>query len=87
VPQRTPASGSVPIVLTLSAALLAITFARQRFLGTLFLTRLQIEGSPLDFFNDVLSQDLALEAFERALQALAFVNLNFSQLELTSVSK
>jgi len=41
---------------------------------------------PLDVLNDVLLEDLAFEALERALQALAFVNLNFSQREVTSVS-
>jgi len=34
---------------------------------------------PLDLSYDVLLEDLPLEALERALQALAFVNLNFSQ--------
>ena len=49
------------------------------FLHTLPLTRLQIERMPLDFFDDVLLEHLALEAFERTLQALAIMNLNFSQ--------
>jgi hypothetical protein len=34
---------------------------------------------PFDLLDDILLQDLALKAFERALQAFAIVNLNFSQ--------
>jgi hypothetical protein len=35
---------------------------------------------PFDLFDNVLLQDFSLKAFERALQALSIVKLNFSQL-------
>ena len=34
---------------------------------------------PLDLFDNVLLQDLSLKALKRALQAFAFVQMNFSQ--------
>jgi len=70
---------SVLIWLAVSATLLAVTLAGKRFLGALLLARLQIERMTLDFFNNVLLKDLTLKAFERAFQAFAIVNLNFSQ--------
>jgi hypothetical protein len=70
---------SVLIRLKISASFLAIALSRQRFLNALLLARLQIKRVPLDLFNDVFLEDLALETLECALQALAFVNLNFSQ--------
>ena len=59
--------------------LLAVALSRERFLGAFLLTRFQIEGMPLDLFDDVLLEDLALEALERAFQAFAIVNLNVCQ--------
>lgn len=70
---------SALIWLAVSATLFAITLAGKRFLGALLLTRLQIERVTLDLFNDVLLKDLTLKALERAFQAFAIVNLNFSQ--------
>jgi len=73
--------------LTVPSALLAVAFPCQRLLDALLLARLQIECVPLDFLNDVLLQDFALEAFERTLQAFAIVNLNFSQWNLPPAPK
>ena len=73
-----PQSGS-GLSVAVSRTLLAIAFARQCLLDSLLLTRLQIESVPLDVLDDVLLEDLTLEAFERALQTLAIVDLNFSQ--------
>lgn len=63
----------------IAGALFARALACQRGLYPLLLARLQIERVTFDVFNDVLLQDLALKALERALQAFAIVELNFSQ--------
>ena len=64
---------------TVSRPLLAVTFASKRLLDSPFLARLQIEGVPLDLFDDVFLQDFTLKALECALQALAIMKLNFCQ--------
>ena len=48
-------------------ALLAVTFARQRFLDALLLAGLQVKRVPLDFLDNVLLQHFSFEAPERAL--------------------
>lgn len=74
--------------LPLRATLLRCAIARplftsplacQRRLHPRLLAGLQVERVALDVLNDVFLQDLALETFQRALQALAFMELNFSQ--------
>ena len=62
-----------------SRTLLTGAFACQGCLGALLLTGLQIIRVPLDILDDVFRHDLALKAFKRALQALAFMKLNFCQ--------
>jgi hypothetical protein len=49
-------------------AFLAVALARQSGFDSLLLTRLQIESVSLDFPNDVLFQNFALEAPERVSQ-------------------
>jgi hypothetical protein len=49
-------------------ALFAVAPARQRRFNAFLLARLQIESVPLDFFDDVLLQNLALEAPLRVLK-------------------
>ena len=44
------------------ATFLPVPFAGQRLLGPELLTRLQIEGMALHFFDDVLLLDFSLEA-------------------------
>jgi hypothetical protein len=69
-----------PVVrLAVPGPLLAIAFSRQCRFYTLLLARFQIEGVPLDVFNNVFLEHFAFEALQRAFQAFAFVNLNLSQ--------
>src|SRR5581483_766812 len=59
--------------------LLARTFASLGRFCTLLLARLQIERVALDVLYNVLVHDLSLKSLECALQALAFMKLNFCQ--------
>ena len=54
-------------LLDVLASLLAVAFARQRFLGALLLAGLQVKRMPLDLFDDVFLLDLALKPAQRAL--------------------
>ena len=56
----------------------SVALPRQRLLGPPLVARLQIEGVLLDVLDDVFLLHLALEAAERALNGLAFLNLDFS---------
>jgi hypothetical protein len=60
-------------------SLLSVAFPCQRRFDSLLLARLQIVGVPFDVLDDVLIQDLSLEAAQRAFQALAIVKPNFCQ--------
>src|SRR6266568_2294656 len=71
-------------LLNLPAILLPVSFAGQRLLGPELLARLQIEGVPLDFLDDVLLLDLSLEAAKGVFQRFALLKLNFSQTKYTS---
>jgi len=64
---------------TVAVALFAVALASQRGLHTLLLTWLQIEGVPLDFLNDVLLQNFALEASQRIFERFTILNANFGQ--------
>ena len=66
------------------ANLLAITLARKRFLHTLLLTWFQVKRVTLDFLDDVLGLNLALEAAQRVLERLTFLYTNFCQEKYTS---
>ena len=68
-----------PIGFTIPRPLFAGALTCQCFLDPLLLTWFQVESVPLDVLNDVLLEDLSLEALERALQTFAIVKLNFSQ--------
>jgi hypothetical protein len=87
-PAGTPAHGSPhegrqsPFFLELlgiSAILFSSAFARQRLLDAELLARLQVESVPFDFPDNVFLQDLPLEAPQRVLQRLAFLQPYFSQ--------
>src|SRR5450432_18007 len=69
---------SLPL-LNLPASFLTIAFTGQRLLDAELLARFQVKGVPFDFPDDVLLQNLLLEAAERVLQRLAFLELYFSQ--------
>ena len=64
-PQRT--LRPVLIRIAFPRTLLAIPLPRQCRLDALLLAWLQIEGVPLNIFDDVLLQDLPLKASKRAL--------------------
>src|SRR6185503_13927368 len=65
-------------LLRFAPELLSIPLPRQCLLGPPFIARLQIEGMLLDVLDDVFLLHLALEAAKRALNGLAFLNLDFS---------
>jgi hypothetical protein len=58
-------------LLRIPASLLTIALAGQRLFDAEFLAWLQIEGVPFDFPDDVLLNNLPLEAAERVLHRLA----------------
>jgi hypothetical protein len=66
-------------LLRLPASLLTIAFTGQRLLDAEFLARLQVKGVPFDFPDDVLLHNLSLEAAERVLHRLAFLEPYVSQ--------
>jgi hypothetical protein len=61
----------------------SVALARESFLGALLLTRLQVEGMSLDFLDDVLLLDLALETAQRAFQGFSVLDVDFCQTRLT----
>ena len=61
------------------ATFLPVPFACKRLLDTQFLARLQIEGVPLDLFDDVFLLHLALEASEGVFQGFTVLESYFSQ--------
>ena len=74
LPSRADAAGLVLIV----SYLLADAFASQSLLYPALLTGFQVEGMLLDLLDDVFLLDLAFETPKRALDRLAFLNLDFS---------
>jgi hypothetical protein len=64
----------------MSASRLTIAFTGQRLLNAEFLARLQVEGVPFNFPDDVLLNNLSLEAAERVLNRLAVLEPHLSQL-------
>src|SRR5690348_13072336 len=78
----------VPL-LSFTASLLPIAFTGQRRLHAALLSWLQIKGVSFDLLDDVFSHYLPLEAAERVLQRLAFLQPYLSQLPpptLTTIS-
>jgi hypothetical protein len=61
------------------ATFLPVPFACQRLLDPQFFARLQIEGMPLDFFNDVFLLYLPLETPESVFQGFTVLESDFSQ--------
>jgi len=76
---RTPSTRPMLIRFAIAASLLAIALSCQGGLDALLLTGFQIESVTLDLFDNVFLKNFTLEAFERALQALAITNVDFSQ--------
>src|ERR1035437_5403468 len=70
------------LLLRLPPRLLAIAFTGQCLFDAELLARLQVKGVPFDFTDDVLLQDLPLEAAERVLHRLAVLKHYLSQTHL-----
>jgi hypothetical protein len=58
---------------------LTVTLASERFFNALFLAWLEVEGMPLDLFDDVLGLHLALKASECVLERFPFLDSNLCQ--------
>jgi hypothetical protein len=69
----------VPLLLRLPASLFAIALTGQRLLDTEFLAGLQIKGVSFDFADDVLLNNLPLEAAESVFNRLAVLEPYLSQ--------
>src|ERR1039458_6992973 len=65
-------------LLRFPASLLPIAFTGQGLLDAEFLARLQVKGVPFDLSDDVLLQNLFLEATEGVLHGLAVLELYLS---------
>ena len=62
-----------------ASAFLAVALACQHGFDSLLLTRFQIESVSLHFLNDVLLQNLALEASQRVLKGFTILNVDLRQ--------
>ena len=70
---------SILRLLAVARALLAVALARQDRFESLLLARFQIESVPLNFLNDFLLQNYALEAPQRVFQSLTVLNVDLGQ--------
>ena len=66
-------------LLGLPPSLLPIAFTGQSLFDAEFLARLQVEGMPFDFADDILRHNLSLEPAERVLNRLAVLEPYLSQ--------
>jgi hypothetical protein len=66
-------------LLDLATIFLAIPLARESLFDPLFFSRFQIEGMPLDLFNDVFLLHLPLEPAKGVFQRFALLEPDFSQ--------
>jgi hypothetical protein len=74
------------LLLHISAALFAIPFAGQRFLGPLFLAWFQVKGVAFNLFDYVFLLHFAFEPPQGAFKSLAVLDIDFSQKLLTSLT-
>lgn len=72
-----------PALFGLASLLLACPLPRERLLRATLVARFQVERVLLDIFDDVFLLDLTLEAAQRALDGLAVLHLDFSQIWLS----
>ncbi len=70
---------SILLCRTLARALFAIALACKSGLYPLLLARFQIERVSLDFPDDVLLQDFALEATQRVFQSFTILDVDLGQ--------
>jgi hypothetical protein len=75
--------GDIEALFGVPGALFTVALARESFLSALFLTGLQVERMPLDFLDDVLLLDLALETAQCAFQGFSVLDVDFCQTRLT----
>jgi hypothetical protein len=66
------------------ARLLPVSFTGQSLLNPQLLTRLEVKGVTLHFFNDVLLLDLTLEAAKGILEGFTLLKFYFCQTKYTS---
>jgi hypothetical protein len=74
-------------LLQLAAELFAIPLTRQSLFGPALVTGFQVERMLLDVLDDVFLLDLPLETPESALDRLALLDLYFSHVEITPLSR
>jgi hypothetical protein len=74
------ATSSLSLLLRLPASIFAIAFTGQRLINAEFLAGLQVKGVPFDFADDVLLNNLPLEAAESVLNRLAVLEPYLSQM-------
>lgn len=67
-----------PLILFFSC-FLAASFARQRFLHSLLLAGLQVEGVSLNLLDNVFLLHLTFKAAQRILEGLSLLNSHFGQ--------
>src|ERR1700693_4696565 len=65
--------------LAVARALLTVALTCQDRFDSLLLTWFQIESVPLNFLNNFLLQNLALEAPQRVLQSFTILNVDLGQ--------
>ena len=61
------------------ASFFAAAFARQGFLDTFFLARLQVKGVALDLLDHIILLHLGLEAAQRIFEGFTLLNSDFRQ--------
>ena len=66
------------------ARLLPVSFTGQSLFSPQLLTRLEVKGVTLHFFNDVLLLDLTLEAAKGVLEGFTLLKFYFCQTKYTS---
>jgi hypothetical protein len=70
---------AVLLLIPLFARFFSIAFPRQSLFQAALLARLQIEGMPLDFLDNVFLLDFAFEPAQGVFKRLALLNPNFGQ--------
>src|SRR5215510_7864862 len=84
--ERPPRGCPLLDLLLLFASFLAVPFAGKRFFHALLLARLEIEGVPLHFFNNVFLLHFSLKAAQGVLQRFALLYSNFCQTDTPPIS-
>jgi len=75
------------VLLSFQTSLLPIALTGQRGFDSALLSRLQVKGVSFDLLDDVFIQYFSLEAVERVLQRLAFLESYLSQMAPSTLTK